>query len=76
MCDVDIELVAVVVDVVERICDGDIERDAIVIVATHIELERLVIIICVDGSSSSCGSMTSRSPLLSSTSLTSQSSGS
>jgi hypothetical protein len=47
VCVDDIELVAVVVDVVERIFDGDIERDAIVIVATDVELECLVLIICV-----------------------------
>ncbi len=42
------ELVAVVADVVERNCCGDIHCDAVVIVGTEIELERLVVIVRVD----------------------------
>jgi hypothetical protein len=44
--DDDIELVVVVVNVVERICDRDIKRDAIGILVGVIELERLVIVVC------------------------------
>ncbi len=58
-------------DIVERTCDADIERDAIVFVVVAD-----VVIVCVDGSSCSCGSITSTSPLSSSTSLKSSSSGS
>ncbi len=45
----DTKRLAVVLDVIERSYDGDTERDAIIVVVTDMELERLVVIVCVDG---------------------------